>query len=141
LGLNINDPKSYREMNYSKIAIMCDADKDGYHIASLLVAFFYKFWPSLIENGSVGIVRSPIMISTKGSETKWFYTYKEAREFKENSKGYKHRYIKGLGSLETDEYSVIVNDPVLDNVSVDNPDLFDMMFGKDSEKRKQFMMQ
>lgn len=141
LGLNINDPKSYREMSYSKIAIMCDADKDGYHIASLLIAFFYKFWPTLIENGCVSIVRSPIMISTKTDETKWFYTYNEAREFKENSKGYKHRYIKGLGSLETDEYSVIVNDPYLDIVSVDDPELFDMMFGKNAEKRKEFMMQ
>ena len=141
LGLNINDPKSYREMNYQKVAIMCDADKDGYHIASLLVAFFFKFWPKFVENGYVSIVRSPIMISTSGKDVKWFYTYDEARIFKEESKGYKHRYIKGLGSLETDEYSVIVNDPVLDVVSIDDESYFEMMFGKESDKRKEFMLQ
>ena len=140
LGLNINDPKSYREMNYEKVAIMCDADKDGYHIASLLVAFFFKFWPQFVENGYVSIVRSPIMISTSGKDVKWFYTYDEARIFKEESKGYKHRYIKGLGSLETDEYSVIVNDPVLDVVSIDDETYFEMMFGKEADKRKEFML-
>ena len=140
LGLSINDSKSYREMNYEKVAIMCDADKDGYHIASLLVAFFYKFWPQFVENGYLSIVRSPIMISTSGKDVKWFYTYDEARIFKEESKGYKHRYIKGLGSLETDEYSVIVNEPVLDTVRVDDASYFEMMFGKESDKRKEFML-
>lgn len=140
LGLNVNDPKSCREISYKKVAIMCDADKDGYHIASLLVAFFYKFWPKFVEDGLLSIVRSPIMISTSGKDVKWFYTYEEARSFKDTSKGYKHRYIKGLGSLETNEYSVIVNDPVLDVISVDDPSRFEMMFGKSSDARKEFML-
>jgi len=140
LGLDINDKNSCANMSYDKVAIMCDADKDGYHIASLLAAFFYKFWPMLVETGKVSIVRSPIMISTNGKDTKWFYSYKEAHEFKDSSKGYKHRYIKGLGSLESDEYSVIVNTPKLDVIGVDNPDYFNMMFGKSAESRKEFML-
>jgi len=140
LGLDINNPKSYSNMNYAKIAIMCDSDKDGHHIASLLVAFFFKFWPQFVRNGCVGIVRSPIMISTKGNETKWFYNYSDAMEFKNSSKGYNHRYIKGLGSLETKEYDVIVNNPVLDVVGIDDETHFEMMFGKAADKRKEFML-
>lgn len=140
LGLDINKPSSYLDMNYKKVAIMCDADKDGYHIATLLVTFFHKFWPSFVSNGYLSIVRSPIMISYNGKKTEWFYTYDDARKFKNDSKGFKHRYIKGLGSLELAEYSVIVNDPVLDTITIDDPECFEMMFGKDSDKRKEFML-
>lgn len=141
LGLDINEPKSYNDMSYKKVAIMCDADQDGNHIATLLVAFFFKFWPNMVKEGLVSIVRSPIMISDNGKETKWFYSYNDARDFKDNAKGYKHRYIKGLGSLQEMEYRKIVNEPVLDIISVDKSDMFDMMFGKDAEKRKEYMMQ
>ena len=141
LGLDINKPASHMEMNYAKVAIMCDADKDGYHIATLLVAFFYKFWPNLVRDGKLSIVRSPIMISSKGKDVKWFYTYSEANEFKKKDNGYKNRYIKGLGSLQKDEYSKIINDPVLDVITVreDEKHLFDMMFSDDTNLRKEFM--
>jgi DNA gyrase/topoisomerase IV subunit B len=142
LGLDINDPSSVSNMSYAKVAIMCDQDHDGAHIASLLVAFFYKFWPKVISQGRLSIARSPIMISSNGKKTKWFYTYEDATDFKQsNPTGYKHRYIKGLGSLTTEEYSKIVNDPKLDVIRVDKPELFDMMFGSDSSLRKDFMFQ
>jgi DNA gyrase/topoisomerase IV subunit B len=141
LGLDISNPNSIKDMKYSKVAIMCDQDHDGAHIASLLVAFFYKFWPKFVENGRLSIARSPIMISSNGKDTKWFYSYEEANDFKQKSKGYKHRYIKGLGSLTTPEYSKIVNEPRLDIISVDNVELFDMMFGKEASMRKEFMFQ
>jgi|TARA_R110000744_G_scaffold207184_1_gene325778 hypothetical protein len=78
------------------------------------------------------------MISTKGSEVKWMYTYEEAAEFKKKD-GYKHRYIKGLGSLTEDEYHVIINKPMYDTVTVDDASVFQMMFGKDSSLRKEYM--
>lgn len=140
LGLNINDPDSADDMYYKHIAILADADKDGGHIAALLVTFFYKFWPKLLEQGKVRITRTPIMISAKGKDVKWFYSYKEAETFKHSAKGYDHRYIKGLGSLEENEYSVILNDPTMDIIEVDNAKMFDMMFGSESDLRKEFMM-
>jgi len=141
MGLDINDSNSYKNTNYAKVAIMCDQDHDGAHIASLLVAFFYKFWPMFVECGRLGIARSPIMISSNGKTTKWFYSYEEASEFKQKSNGYKHRYIKGLGSLTTEEYSKIVNEPKIDTISVDDKNIFDMMFGKEASVRKEFMFQ
>jgi DNA topoisomerase-2 len=142
LGLDINDPDSIDTMNYQRVATLCDADQDGAgHIAPLLIAFFYKFWPRLLTEGRVGVTRSPIMISSNGKDEKWFFKYSDAKKFKETAKGYTHRYLKGLGSLTEEEYDRVVNDPVLDIISVDNPELFDMMFGADSGARKEFMME
>jgi DNA gyrase/topoisomerase IV subunit B len=140
LGLDINNPNSVDDMTYESIATLTDADHDGIgHISPLLIAFFYKFWPRLLKERRVKITRTPIMISTKGKDTKWFYTYEEASEFKANESGWKHRYIKGLGSLTEDEYNVIINKPTYDTVTVDDVKIFEMMFGKDSALRKEFM--
>lgn len=140
LGLNINDPNSVDDMSYQNVATLTDSDHDGSgHISPLIVAFLYKFWPRLFDEKRVKITRSPIMISTNGKNTKWFYTYEEANEFKKDCKGYNHRYIKGLGSLTESEYSKIINEPVFDTVTVDDASYFQMMFGSDAQLRKEFM--
>tara|TARA_Y100000385_G_scaffold221537_1_gene231253 strand:+ start:333 stop:2087 length:1755 start_codon:yes stop_codon:yes gene_type:complete len=139
LGLDINDPDSVDNMTYKYIATLTDADHDGIgHISPLLIAFFYKFWPRLLLENRVQITRTPIMISTKAKDVKWFYTYEDAQEFKKNG-GYHHRYIKGLGSLTEDEYHTIINKPQYDTVTVDDASVFQMMFGKDSSLRKEYM--
>lgn len=140
LGLNINDPDSIDDMSYENIATLTDADHDGIgHISPLLIAFFYKFWPRLLTEKRVKITRTPIMISTKNKDVKWFYTYEEANDFKSKHSGWKHRYIKGLGSLEEIEYDKIINQPQYDTVTVDDASVFQMMFGKDSALRKEYM--
>ena len=57
----------------------------------------------------------------------------------EVSKKNKHRYIKVLGSLTEDEYHTIINKPQYDTVTVDDASVFQMMFGKDSSLRKEYM--
>jgi DNA gyrase/topoisomerase IV subunit B len=139
LGLDINDPNSVDNMDYARIATLADADHDGNHISGLLLAFFYKYWPRLFTEGRIVITRTPIMISTKGGKTEWFYSYAEAREFKSKNTGWYHRYIKGLASLTEAEYDVIINQPRFDQIEIDNAKWFDVMFGKDSEPRKQWL--
>ena len=142
LGLDITNPNSVNDMTYKNIATLTDADHDGIgHISPLLLAFFYKFWPRLFSEKRVKITRTPIMISSKGKDIKWFYTYEEARDFKAENGGWKHRYIKGLGSLTEDEYDTIINKPVYDTVTVDDASIFQMMFGKESQLRKDYMFQ
>ena len=81
------------------------------------------------------------MISTKGDKVEWFYTYESASKFKTgNQSGWKHRYIKGLGSLQESEYDKIINEPVYDTVTVDDIKIFEMMFGRDAALRKTYMM-
>lgn len=140
LNLDINDPDSVDNMTYRGVATLTDADHDGAgHISPLIIAFFYKFWPRLLTEKRIHVTRSPIMISTNGKDVKWFFTYEEANEFKSNCKGYTHRYIKGLGSLTEAEYDRVINDPVLDTVTVDDAKYFKMMFGGDAQLRKEFM--
>lgn len=139
LGLDINDKNSYKKMNYQSVAILSDADHDGEKIATLILAFFYKFWPGLVDEGRLKLTRTPIMISTDGKNTKWFYSYESANDFKNDSKGYKHRYIKGLASLTEKEYHEVINKPTLDTLAVSDPALLEMMFGNDADARKEFM--
>ena len=139
LNLDINDPDSVDNMDYAQVATLADADHDGNHISGLLLSFFYKFWPRLFSEGRIAITRTPIMISTKAKDIKWFYSYAEAKDFKSNNTGWHHRYIKGLASLTESEYDVIINQPRLDIIEIDNEKWFDVMFGKDSEPRKQWL--
>lgn len=142
LGLDINDPDSIDNMTYGGIATLTDADHDGAgHISPLIIAFFYKFWPRLLSEKRIHVTRSPIMISTNGKDVKWFFSYEEANEFKLASKGYTHRYIKGLGSLTESEYDRVINNPVLDTITVDDANYFQVMFGNDVSLRKEIMTQ
>ena len=141
LGLDINDPDSIDNMTYGGIATLTDADHDGAgHISPLIIAFFYKFWPRLLSEKRIHVTRSPIMISTNGKDVKWFFSYEEANEFKLASKGYTHRYIKGLGSLQESEYDRVINNPVLDTITVDDANYFQIMFGNDAQPRKELML-
>jgi len=140
LGLDINDPDSVDNITYRGVATLTDADHDGAgHITPLLIAFFYKFWPRLLSENRIHITRSPIMISTNAKEVKWFFTYEEGNNFKYDCKGYTHRYIKGLGSLTEEEYDRVINNPVLDTVTVDDANYFQIMFGGDAQLRKEIM--
>ena len=142
LGLDINNPNSVDDMTYKYVATLTDADHDGIgHISPLLIGFFYRFWPRLLTENRIKITRTPIMISTKSKDVKWFYTYDEANKFKNESNGWSHRYIKGLGSLREEEYDTIVNKPVYDTVTVDDAKYFEMMFGSNAVLRKEFMFE
>lgn len=138
LGLVITDKESYKNMHYQNVAILSDADVDGGKIATLIVAFFYKYWPGFVAEGRLKIARSPILIATKGKETKWFYSLSDAEDLKKQG-GWHFRYIKGLASLKKDEYDKIINTPVFDVVKVSDPSLLEMMFGDESQLRKEFM--
>lgn len=140
LGLDINKPDDIDNLTYKNIWTLTDADVDGNKISILLVAFFYKFWPKLFAQGRVSLLKTPIMIASKGKDTHWFYTYEEAEQFKKNQTGFEIRYIKGLGLLTEAEYSKILNDPVLHKITIDDAEYFQMMFGSDSAPRKEFMM-
>ena len=141
LGLDINDPDSIDNMTYKEIGILTDADHDGAgHISPLLLAFFYKFWPRLFSEKRIAICRTPILISTKSNkEVKWFYSYDEANSFKSSNNGFYHRYIKGLASHTEEEYNKIINEPKLDYITIDNPSLFEVIFGDDSQPRKDWL--
>ena len=138
-GLTIGEKAN--NLNYRNIAIMTDSDVDGTgSIYPSLLAFFSN-WPELFEEGRIKFCKTPIAICQKGKDSKWYYTIEEYEADKPNLNGYGFRYIKGLGSLEEDEYERVVNDPHFDVVKLpDNfKDKFEMLMGDDPQLRKDWM--
>ena len=126
LGLKIG--QKVVNPNYGTIAIMTDQDLDGFSIQGLLLNFFW-LWPELYQLGRVKIVKTPLYVATKKDDRKYFYDKSEFDLVASKLKGYEIRYIKGLGSLRKAEYKDILSNPVMVTVKIDDPSLFDAMYG------------
>lgn len=140
IGIHLGSKFKEENLRYGKVYIYSDADTDGDSIASLLINFFYKYWPELFEQGRIFKVLTPLLVAIKGKEKKYFYAQSDYDEWmsKVNIKQWNIEYKKGLGALEDEEYDLIINDPVLAQLTPDKSaeTNLDVWFGKDSNKRK-----
>lgn len=144
LGLEFNKEPEY--LYYDYVAIMTDADHDGVgSIYPLLLAFFYKYWPSMFDDQRIMFVKTPVIIAQNPKdlkENKWYFDLNEFENDKANiKKNWEIRYIKGLGSLEEEEYSRVVNDPYYEVVEMDDnaKELFDILYGDIPQLRKDWL--
>ena len=112
LGLSVNsDYKAMYEktgvwpLRYGKIMIMTDQDHDGSHIKGLMMNIFDSMWSNLIELGFITSMVTPIIKAFKSSQEKIFYTIQDYEKWKQtnNTKGYRIKYYKGLGTSTTKE--------------------------------------
>jgi DNA topoisomerase-2 len=95
-----------RSLRYGKVLIMTDQDYDGSHIRGLLINMFHELWHELIKiAGFITYMATPIVKATKGKLLKSFYTQYEYEEWRklDESKGWKVKYYKGLGTSTRDE--------------------------------------
>jgi len=138
------DSKS-QTSRYGKIFIMADADVDGDHISVLLLTFLYKYTPSLIKEGRVFIVKSPIFLSRYKNKTYFGFTKDEIYE-QTRTKNADITYLKGLGECSDSDLRYFAMDPETRSTFMvewpgSNKELkdFEALMGKSSEYRKKLL--
>ena len=93
-------------LRYGKIMLMTDQDLDGSHIKGLIINLFDCLWPSLLDNGFVCSMITPIIKAIHKSNVKSFYTIQDFENWQKstsNSHIYSFKYYKGLGTSTTSE--------------------------------------
>ncbi len=153
IGAGIKDDFDLGSLRYHKIIIMTDADVDGAHIRTLLLTFFFRQMPELIEAGHVFIAQPPLYRVHKGKQEFYAYSDQEREEYsarlgngKEGGSGISVQRYKGLGEMNPDQLWKTTMDPETRTLlRVDIEDgamasrLFDELMGDDVEPRKNFI--
>ena len=111
VGLESNKEYSSREeveklLRYGKILFMTDQDLDGSHIKGLCINVFHSLWHDLFKMDSfIGFMNTPILKAKKGKREICFYNEAEYNKWKKhNTKGWKIKYYKGLGTSTAKEF-------------------------------------
>ena len=152
LGVTIGTEEDSKALNlsklrYHKIVIMCDADIDGSHIATLILTFFFRYMKELIEAGHVYIATPPLYLVKKGNKKQYAWNDKErddiVKEFGESSKI--QRY-KGLGEMNAEQLWDTTMNPefrTMRLVQIDNGTeadrVFSMLMGDEVPPRREFI--
>lgn len=92
------------KLKYDKIIFMTDADVDGSHIDTLLLTFFYRFMPDLINEGHIYLANPPLYkVIPKRGNPEYLYNDKELAEYRKSHKNFSLQRYKGLGEMSPDQ--------------------------------------
>ncbi len=152
LGVTIGTEEDSKALNlsklrYHKIVIMCDADVDGSHIATLILTFFFRYMRELIEAGHVYIATPPLYLIKKGNKKAYAWNEKEREALNVEYGGSAaiQRY-KGLGEMNAEQLWDTTMNPefrTLRQVTIDNlseaDHIFSMLMGDEVPPRREFI--
>ncbi len=156
LGVTIGTEEDSKEANieklrYHKIIIMTDADVDGSHIDTLIMTFFFRYMPQIIQNGYLYIATPPLYLCKKGKVEEYCWTDAQRQKFIDTYGGglenavHTQRY-KGLGEMNAQQLWETTMDPenrMLKQVNIDNAAeadyIFSMLMGEDVGPRREFI--
>ncbi|WP_090751532.1 DNA topoisomerase (ATP-hydrolyzing) subunit B [Nonlabens sp. Hel1_33_55] len=152
LGVTIGTEEDSKALNldklrYHKVVIMCDADIDGSHIATLILTFFFRYMRELVEKGYIYIATPPLYLLKKGSKKRYAWSNKERDEINEEFGGSAaiQRY-KGLGEMNADQLWDTTMNPefrTLRQITIESlPEadrVFSMLMGDEVPPRREFI--
>jgi DNA gyrase subunit B len=152
IGSGIKEEFDLTKTRYHKIIIMTDADVDGAHIRTLLLTFFFRQMPELIDAGYMYIAQPPLYRVAKGKEEFYAYTEKERDGYVERFGGAESRgtiniqRYKGLGEMNPEQLWKTTMDPetrTMFRVTMEDAVLADQTFqtlmGDEVEPRRLFI--
>jgi topoisomerase-4 subunit B len=101
IGTGIGNDFNLAKSNYDKVIIMTDADTDGAHIQVLLITFFFRYMPELIEAGKLYIALPPLYKISNSSTEKYAWDEIQRENITKKMKSYTIQRYKGLGEMNS----------------------------------------
>ncbi len=152
LGVTIGTEEDSKALNlsklrYHKVVIMCDADVDGSHIATLILTFFFRYMRGLIEGGHVYIATPPLYLVKKGQRKEYAWSEEERTEISEKmGSGFAIQRYKGLGEMNAEQLWETTMNPehrILRQITIDSlveaDRVFSMLMGDEVPPRREFI--
>jgi DNA gyrase subunit B len=151
IGTGVGDAYDHDRLRYDKIVLMADADVDGGHITTLLLTFFYRLTPKLIEKGHLYLAQPPLYQLRKGSKVAYAMSDAEREqllrtEFKKSTNVETQRF-KGLGEMDAEQLWATTMDPqrrTLLRVNIEEAaradELFVLLMGNKVDDRREWIV-